>query len=211
MPIFPTKETEVVALAETMVAGYTAHPADFPSIDPLTDLVALQAALSGYQVDKQTQVDSMAQAKIATGTKSAKLDDLSELMKNDLKLSEVDVADAPEKLAQIGWGPRQQPQPVPAPAPPTNLHPVAEGQGILWLAWDRPATDSGGPVRNFVVERRQQPAGGGDFGSWAIIGTALNNEISLLDQPRGIQMEYRVKAVNIGGESTPSNTAAVVL
>ena len=186
-------------------------PADFPSIDPATELVALQTALNSYQTDKSAQENAKGEAKIATVAKTSALDALAELMKNDLKLSEVDVADAPEKLALIGWGPRQQPQPVPPPAPPTNLHSVAEGQGILWLAWDRPAADSGGTVRNFVVERRQQPAGGGDFTEWSIAGSVLNNEINLIDQPRGIQMEYRVKAVNIGGESAPSNTAAVVL
>ncbi len=102
MPTFPIKESEVVALVEAMIAGYTAHPADFPSIDPLTDLVALQAALDGYQTDKQGQIDARAQAQLATVTKGTKLDDLEELMKNDLKLSEVDVADDPAKLAQIG-------------------------------------------------------------------------------------------------------------
>jgi len=55
MPTFPTKETEVAALAETMVAGYTAHPADFPSIDPLTDLVALQTTLNDYQTAARRQ------------------------------------------------------------------------------------------------------------------------------------------------------------
>ena len=211
MPTFPTSESEVVALVEAMIAGYTTHPADFPSIDPLTDLVALQAAMTAYQTDRQSQLDSRAQAKISTQTKSVTLDDLVELMKNDLKLSEVDVAANPEKLAQIGWGPRQDPQPVAAPGQPANLHPVAEGQGMLWLAWDSPATDSGGPVRNYIIERSEQPVGGGEFGVWDIVGTALNNEINLLDQPRGIQMEYRVKAANVGGESMPSNTAAVVL
>ncbi len=211
MPTFPTKEANVVVLVETMIAGYTAHAADFPSIDPLTDLVALQAALDGYQADRNSQEDARAQAKIATVTKDGKLDVLTELIKNDLKLSEVDVADDPEKLTQIGWGPRQDPQPVEAPGQPANLHPVAEGQGMLWLAWDSPATDSGGPIRNYIIERREQPVGGGEFGTWAIEGTALNNEINLLDQPRGPQLEYRVKAVNPGGESTPSNTSAVVL
>ena len=33
----------------------------------------------------------------------------------------------------------------------------------------------------------------------------------LTNQPRGPQLEYRVKAVNVGGESIPSNTVAVVL
>ncbi len=209
MPNFPKTEAEVVALAEAMIAGFVAHPADFPSIDPLTDLVALQGALAAYQADRQSQIDAKAQAKIATETKGTKLDDLIELMGNDLKLSEVDVAADPTKLAEIGWGPRQDPQPVSPPGQPTNLHPMAEGQGLLWLAWDSPT--SGGPLRNYTVQRREQPAGGGEFGDWAIVGTALNNEISLTDQPRGIQMEYRVTAVNGGGESTPSNTSAVVL
>ncbi len=209
MPNFPKAEPEVVVLVETMIAGYTAHPADFPSIDPLTDLVALQAALTDYQTDRNGQEDAQAQAKIATVAKTGKLDSLTELMKNDLKLSEVDVASDPTKLAEIGWGPRQAPQPIVAPGQPTNLHPVAEGQGILWLAWDSPV--SGGAVRNYIIEQRQQPAGGGEFGEWGIVGTSLNNESNLTDQPRGIQMEYRTKAANTGGESIPSNTSAVVL
>ena len=209
MPTFPTKESEVAALAETMIAGYTAHPADFPSIDPLTDLPALQTALSDYQSNKQSQVDAHAQAKIATETKEGQLDGLMELMKNDLKLSEVDVVDDPGKLSEIGWGPRQQPQPIEPPGQPDDLRPTAEGPGNIWLAWDKPAT--GGTVRNYVIESRYQPAGGGDFTNWAVAGTSLNTEINLLEQTRGIQLEYRVKAVNIAGESLPSNTAAAVL
>ena len=130
-------------------------------------------------------------------------------MKNDLKVSEVDTVDDPAKLAEIGWGPRQQPQPIEAPGQPTNLHPTAEGPGDIWLEWDKPAT--GGIVRNYVIERRQQPQGGGNFGLWEVVGTSLNNQINMQEQPRGIQMEYRVKAVNITDESTPSNTSAVVL
>jgi len=34
---------------------------------------------------------------------------------------------------------------------------------------------------------------------------------SLKDLPRGVQLEYRVKAINKGGESQPSNTIAIVL
>ena len=74
MPNFPKAEPEVVVLVETMIAGYTAHPADFPSIDPLTDLVALQAALTDYQTDRNGQEDAQAQAKIATVAKTGKLD-----------------------------------------------------------------------------------------------------------------------------------------
>ncbi len=205
MPTFPRTEAEVVALAEAMIAGYTAHAADFPSVT----VADLQTVLTNYQTDKNNQDDARAQAKIATETKEAKLDDLVELMKNDLKLSEVDVADDPEKLAEIGWGPRQQPQPVPLPGQPENFVPTVEGPGDVWFKWD--SSSNGGLVRNYIIERRDEPAGGGDFGPWQVIETSLATEIHLLEQPRGIQMEYRVKAANISGESLPSNTAAVVL
>jgi len=208
MPTFPKAESEVVALAETMIAGYTAHAADFPSIDPLTTLPALQAALDNFQGDKASQEDARAQAKIATVTKDGKLDTLIELMKNDLKLSEVDTADDPEKLAEIGWGPRQQPQPIVAPGQPEKFHPIAEGPGDIWFEWDKPSC--GGQVRNYIIERRDQ-ATGGLFSAWTVVGSALNNEIHLIDQPRGIQLEYRLTAANIAGQSMPSNTAAVVL
>lgn len=49
------------------------------------------------------------------------------------------------------------------------------------------------------------------FGNWLPAGTSFVNEINLTNQPRGIQLEYRLKAVNVGGESSPSNTIAIVL
>ncbi|MCK4752152.1 MAG: fibronectin type III domain-containing protein [Planctomycetes bacterium] len=209
MPQFPRTEAEVVALVEQMIAGYTAHPGDFPSIDPLVQLVALQTALNEYQTDKNTQEDTHAQAKLATVTKDTKLDGLVETMKNDLKLSEVDTVDDPEKLAQIGWGPKSAPQPIESPGQPENFRPTVEGSGDIWLAWSKPA--SGGQVRNYILQKRQQPAGGGEFGAWEVVGSALDTEIHLTEQSRGLQLEYRVIAANIAGESMPSNTAAVVL
>ena len=45
----------------------------------------------------------------------------------------------------------------------------------------------------------------------AKVQVAIESETSLTNQPRGPQLEYRVKAINVGGESIPSNTVAVVL
>ncbi len=209
MPVFPKKETDVAVLADLMVAGFTAYPADFPSIDPLVELPALQAALAAYKADKQTQEDAKGQAQIATTTKETKLEELVEVMKNDLKLSEVDTTANPGRLVEIGWGPRVDPQPLVAPGQPNNLRSIAEGQGILWLEWDKPLV--GGPVRNYILQRRQQPEGGGEFSEWALVTTTYNADAHLIDQPRVVQMEYRVKASNAAGESAPSNIASVVL
>jgi hypothetical protein len=69
----------------------------------------------------------------------------------------------------------------------------------------------GGTVRTYVIERRQQPAGGGDFSAWQDIATSIVALIDLIDQPRGIQLEYRLRAINTGGQGLPSNSVVVVL
>jgi len=132
-------------------------------------------------------------------------------MRAELKKSEVDVGADSEKLEYIGWGPKAPPSPADPPGQPRNLDAAMQGAGTVLLDWKAPARGSGGQVRTYVIERRQQPEGGGEFGQWQQTGIALESETTLMNQPRGVQLEYRVKAVNTGGESLPSNTVAVVL
>ena len=151
------------------------------------------------------------QLKLATDKKNASLDALRELMKNCLKKSEVDVAGDPDKLEYIGWGPKAPPVSIVPPGQTRNLMALNQGPGSVTLDWKPPAPGSGGPVRTYVIEQRNQPEGGGDFTNWQPVDSALESEATLTNQQRGIQLEYRVKAINTGGESPPSNTIAVVL
>ncbi len=207
MAQFPDAEADVAALVIAMSAGYAAHALDFPS----ADAIGLTAAQAGYLAAKVAQIDALAAGQVATEAKNIALDALEEFMGNELKKSEVDVASDPEKLEYIGWGPKAPPSPTDPPGQPRNLDPVIQGPGTLFLDWKAPARGSGGTVRTYVIERREQPAGGGVFGDWGQAGIALETETTLTSQPRGPQLEYRVKAINTGGESIPSNTAAVVL
>lgn len=43
------------------------------------------------------------------------------------------------------------------------------------------------------------------------IATPILTEATLVDQPRGIELEYRVIAIDKAGECSPSNTIEVVL
>ena len=43
------------------------------------------------------------------------------------------------------------------------------------------------------------------------VATALETEATLVDQPRGAQLEYRVIAVNKAGDGPESNTVMMVL
>ena len=207
MAQFPKAEADISTLAMNMMAGYMTHALDFPS----SDAAALNTAYGNYTNAKLAQTDALAAAQVATEAKNTVLDALEELMRDELKKSEVDVGGDSEKLEYIGWGPKAPPSPAATPGQPRNLDPVVQGDDTLFLDWKSPARGSGGTVRTYVIERREQPAGGGEFGSWAQVGIALETEATLSGQPRGQQLEYRIKAVNAGGESIPSNTAAVVL
>ena len=205
MPKFPKREADIAALANAMIAGYAGHAADFPSSNRITLMFGRLLYLNA----RKAQTESLAEAQVATDEKDAKLAALVEKMKAKLKKSEVDVGDDSEKLEYIGWGPKGPPSPADPPGQPRNLDAVMQGAGTILLDWKAPARGSGGNVRTYVIERRDQPEGGGEFGEWRQAAIALESETTLMTQPRGPQLEYRVKAVNTGGDS-PSNTAAVV-
>ena len=207
MPEFPKNQVQIAALARRMLEGFLLNQADFPSFN----FNLLSGKYRIYRGRKKAQTKAMGALRLATKSKTDKLAILKRTMKDCLKKSEVDAADNPEKLALIGWGPRHSPQPIAAPGQPVNLRSIAESADTILLQWLSPQVGTGGPVRNYIVQRRQQPEGAGQFGEWQLAGTLFNNEITLTDQPRGIQLEYQVKAVNTGGISPPSNTLAVVL
>ncbi len=206
MAHFPDSEMAIDSLAAEMIAGYTAHAVDFPS----ADAIGLTAAKAGYDTAKTSQTDAVGAGQVATEVKNTELTSLEEFMKTELKKSELDVASDPEKLTLIGWGPKQPATPIIAPAQPDNFNAALQGPGNVILDWKRPSAP-GGETRDYIVERRDEPAGGGEFGQWTLVATTLEREIELLDQPRSIQMEYRVKARNLGGQSPASNVVAVVL
>jgi hypothetical protein len=48
-------------------------------------------------------------------------------------------------------------------------------------------------------------------GNWQNVATAIETEATLIDQPKGKELEYRIIAINKLGEGAPSNTVMVVL
>jgi len=209
MPRFPAQQAEILALTEAMIGGYTEHPALFPSAD--TALV--QSVRDAYYVAADAQREAGAAARIATEAKQAALAEVQAVIKRQLKLSQTDNTANPENLKYIGWGPRAAAQPIEAPGQPLALKSVDEGAGTLLIEWKRPARRSGGPVRTYTIERRDLTIGQspGQWSEWRQTAIALETNAPLKDQPRGVQLEYRVKAINKTGQSPPSNAIAVVL
>lgn len=78
---------------------------------------------------------------------------------------------------------------------------------ISVTGWQPPAAAPDmGPVQNYLIERRelfpqQVPE------SWRLLTTTDQTTITLAGQPRGIELQYRVRAANAAGKSRPGNLA----
>jgi hypothetical protein len=61
-------------------------------------------------------------------------------------------------------------------------------------------------VGAYKIQRRRK-----DTGLWEDVGGSVDTVETLSNQPRGIEMEYRVLATNKAGIGQPSGIVAVVL
>ncbi len=125
--------------ANAMIAGYTLHPTVFPS----ADLAGMQGRLAMFVNAKQTQLDKQAEAMIATEGKDTELEVLEDLMKTQIKQSEVDVAADPAQLELIGWGKKAPAQPSDPPGQARDLAAIVQGPGTVFLDWKAPAPGTG--------------------------------------------------------------------
>jgi len=202
MARFPKAEAEIVALAQSMVSGLTANAAIYPAppVVPL-DLAALSAA---YATAKNAAIAAQAAAEAATASKDDALEDMVDAMKSDIRYAENTVNYEDDKLKLIGWAGKAAPTPLAIPGQARLLEAPKQGDGWVFLDWKAPV--DGGTPSAYKVMRRERPAG-----AWEDAATAVISEATLVEQPRGKELEYRIIGMNKAGEGEPSNTAMVVL
>jgi len=202
MARFPKAEAEIVALAEAMESGLTANAAVYPA--PPAAPLDLTALISAYTTSKNAAIAAQAAAEEATTSKDEALDDLVDAMKSDIRYAENTVDFDDDKLKLIGWAGRQASTPLAVPGQARLLEAPKQGAGWVFLDWKKPA--DGGVVAAYKVMRRERPEG-----PWAEVATAVISEATLVEQPTGKELEYRIIAVNKAGEGEPSNTVMAVL
>jgi hypothetical protein len=202
MARFPRTEPELVALAQALASGLTANAATYPAPPVLP--AALTTLVSAYTAAKNVAIAAVAAAESATGTKDNALENLTDAMKSDIRYAENKVDYDDDKLKLIGWAGKKNPTPLAIPGQARLLEAPKQGEGWVFLDWKAPA--DGGVPAAYKVMRRERPAG-----AWEEVATAVISEATLVEQPRGKELEYRIIAVNKAGDGEPSNTAMVVL
>lgn len=201
MARFPKTEAEVRTLAQHIITGLPGNP-DFPS--PPVAANNLEDLLTAFSTRSDIRVAAQATAQQATEAKHTAFDDLTLAMISVLRYAENTVHGNDAKLAALGWSGKAAPTSLDAPGQPRSLEAPHQGWGWLILDWKPPA--EGGAVASYKIERRQLPGE-----TWETVGMSLETEMTLNNQERSKEWEYRVIAVNKAGEGAPSNTAAAVL
>ena len=202
MARFPKPEPEVVALAEAVIAGLSTNTDVYPA--PPVSRDELTNRLQNYRNAENEAIAAQAAAEKATASKDEALAELIDFLKRDLRYAENEVNYNDEKLKLLGWGGRAAKRYSEAPGQVRNLEASLNQENWVFLNWKRPR--DGGRVAAYKVQRRL-----GDQSNWMDVTTALGGKITLTNQPQGEALEYRIVAINISGEGTPSNTVQLVL
>jgi hypothetical protein len=191
-----------------MIMGLTANASTFPNLPvPVTGAAGvptLTTMTTAYTAARDAAMTAQAAAEQATSTKNAALETLVEAMKKDLRHAETITSFDDVLLKKIGWSGRKTPQELVAPGQCRTLEAPRQGEGWLFLDWKEPI--DGGKPAAYKIQRRERPAG-----EWQDVSTAMDSEATLVDQPRGKELEYRAVAINKAGDGEPSNTVLAVL
>jgi len=202
MARFPQTESEVAALAQLMVQGLEMADSDFP--DPPVPPGELQEQLDSFNASAAAVAMLDKQFKEGHGLKDKHFATLTESLKVNLRYAELASRGKPQKLSQIGWGPRRNGNALQAPGEVRDIKIRTEGDTWLVLEWSTPA--DGGAPSAYTIQRRRR-----DGAAWEDIATAVDVAHLLNNQPRGVEMDFRVLAKNKAGTGQPSATVTVVL
>lgn len=201
MPKFPSKETDIIALAQTIAAGIAAHPTVFPS-PPVVAADLTQQVTNVLQArDAATALEASLRQKVAE--KNSELSAAVEMMKSNITYAEMLAKGDEAILAMIGWSGRAAPTALQPPGQCRALEIIGQGDGWVRLDWKEPS--DGGKVAAYKVQRSED---GANFQDTA---TAVESEAAMFNQPTGKTLIYRAVAINKAGEGLPSNTVSITL
>lgn len=198
MPRFPTKEMDIIALAQLVANGIKANPTDFPNA-PATP-TSIETLLTGY-FDKAEEVQ------LAKAAETEKIQEKSDILQDIIAETKADIGYAElvakgdnAMLEKIGWGTRAAPTALQPPGQCRFLEIIGQGDGWVQIDWKEPI--GGGRVAAYKVQRSQNGT------SFTDTATAMESEALLVNQPAGKYI-FQVVAVNKAGTGLASNTISI--
>nr|VFK29008.1 MAG: hypothetical protein BECKMB1821G_GA0114241_104420 [Candidatus Kentron sp. MB]VFK29555.1 MAG: hypothetical protein BECKMB1821I_GA0114274_101054 [Candidatus Kentron sp. MB]VFK74826.1 MAG: hypothetical protein BECKMB1821H_GA0114242_101054 [Candidatus Kentron sp. MB] len=205
MATFPKKESDVLSLAQEMVAGFKGNTDIYPA--PLVSMETLQADVDNYPEVKNAELRARAEWEKAVTAKTEHLRALSNDMRRDIRYAEnvVDYDDA--RLRLIGWGGRKPGKALEPPGQTREL--TITGQGEGWISLDWKAPGDGGAQAAYRIESLKHDQ---EESGWEEAATSTATaETTMVNQERGVRLGFRVVALNKSGDGMVSNTVMATL
>ena len=211
MPEFPRSMNEILILAAKIIEGIHKNPVDYP--DPPFDTVALSAALSQAIAAIGNEQELAAELKGAGDVRRGFVNEVRDGAKSLLELAENRYKDDAKMLQEIGWDERADPKSL-KPGQPRKVHAVHQGAGSVeldWLAPEKSATTGDVGAYRILRETRNETTHDPieEYGQWE--SAAFKTSALLMNQPRGVEIRYRVIASNVNGDGPPEDAERVVL
>jgi len=197
---FPEREADILALAMRIIEAMERDPERFANAP--YSAAELRAAVEKARTAMAASDAADQASREAFEHKDQAIQVLKDGLKGRLWSIEVDVRGQPERLSGLGWGGSETTDREPPGAVRDLTIQSVTGASVM-LEWRPPA--DGGPAAEYRIQRRRPG------GSWEEVATAADNDCLLSDQPRGIEFDLRVLAVNQAGIGEPSTTVTVVL
>jgi hypothetical protein len=198
---FPRTESEIAALAGRVADGLVKAAEDFPN--PPVPADELVARLDAFRAADTATVAAKKEFMGQHALKDAALKKLVDAVKADLRYAEIAARHEPEKLNALGWRLARDGNPLEPPGETRDITIVSEGDTWVILRWNAPV--DGGTPAFYRIQRKREG------NPWEDAGTSTETEQLMSNQPRGVELHYRVIAVNKAGPGTPSATVTLVL
>ena len=205
MPTFPTKPADVLTLVKTMATGLSVHPEIFPNPPYSPDDLNTEA--ENYRAKHEANIEAQAHAEETREAEKAALERMKTKAKAVVAFA-IHTTHEERELNLVGWSNRSTPTPTPPPEQPDSLQSPRYGDGTVYLSWAAP--NGGGKVQAYRIQRREIHTDGPDT-DWVDSGMSVIAEATLTNQPKSLMLEYRVIAVNLAGESDPSNVVSLTM
>lgn len=199
---FPQSEGDIIALAQAMIAGFTANAGTYAA--PPNTAAVLTSLLDEFQDARNAAIAAEANYRQAVDFKSVTLESLTEAMRKDIAYAELVTDGNDSLLKEIGWSGRAAPTKMEKPGQCTAFEIIGQGDGWVRFDWKEPKKN-GGRVAAYTVQRSE------DGENFVDAATATESEAFLTSQPKGKQLFYQVIAVNRAGAGMPSNSVTIVL
>ena len=201
MARFPFTHADIMALAGKILAGLTDNTAVYPA--PTADLAEFAAKIDSCTRARAELTKAIAVKEMATAEHQKEIAGLKNMMRKQLRYAENVTGFDDNKLNMLGWAGKHAKTSTP-PGQVRSLRAIEQGTDFVVLSWMSPA--DGGKAAAYQILRRD-----GQSSTWINAGVSMATKVRLLDQPRHIDMEYRVAALNKTGQGPESNVVNVVL